>query len=49
MGDVFISYRREDLQLIHELKSILNVRGVSIWWDQDKLSAGQRRRLSPGP
>jgi len=39
-GAVFISYAREDLTAVRQLKSGLETAGVPVWFDFDKIGAG---------
>ncbi|MGH6855375.1 MAG: toll/interleukin-1 receptor domain-containing protein, partial [Aestuariivirga sp.] len=39
-GAIFISYAREDLEAVRELKSGLDAEGLAVWFDMDRLSAG---------
>jgi hypothetical protein len=39
-GAVFISYAREDLAAVKELKVALDQAGLTVWFDFDKISAG---------
>jgi hypothetical protein len=42
MGDIFLSYVREDLSMIGRLVDALEAVGVSVWWDQAALLPGMR-------
>jgi hypothetical protein len=35
MADVFISYSREDRAVTHDVASLLEAQGVSVWWDRN--------------
>ena len=37
---VFISYAREDLAAVHQLKAALDSAGIKVWFDMDRLSSG---------
>jgi hypothetical protein len=39
-GAIFISYAREDLEEVRVLKSALDAAGLSVWFDFDRLAAG---------
>jgi hypothetical protein len=39
-GAIFISYAREDLEAVRELKSGLDAAGLTVWFDMDRLAAG---------
>ncbi|MGH7944228.1 MAG: toll/interleukin-1 receptor domain-containing protein [Opitutaceae bacterium] len=39
-GAIFISYAREDLEAVRELKSGLDAEGLTVWFDMDRLGAG---------
>src|SRR5438034_4071245 len=40
MADVFISYKREDRELVRTLVRALQERGLTVWWD-NRLEWGQ--------
>jgi hypothetical protein len=40
-GAIFISYASEDLQAARRLKETLEARGFDIWFDKDRLGAGE--------
>ncbi len=42
MPSVFVSYARDDLDVVQQLAQGLMERGVSVWRDQDSLYAGQK-------
>src|SRR5580698_5900534 len=35
MGDVFVSYKRENQALVQDLVQALRGAGLDVWWDQD--------------
>lgn len=39
-GAIFISYAREDIEAVRELKSGLDAEGLTVWFDMDRLGAG---------
>ena len=39
-GAIFISYAREDLPAVHTLKNSLAAAGLSVWFDFDRIGAG---------
>lgn len=39
-GAIFISYTRKDLQAVQELKAGLESAGLTVWFDMDRLEAG---------
>ena len=38
-GAIFISYAREDLAAVQELKARLDAAGLNVWFDFDQLGA----------
>ena len=47
MPSVFVSYARDDLDVVQQLAQGLMERGVSVWRDQDSLYAGQKWPKAP--
>ena len=45
MGDVFISYKREDRPFAERLSIVLEQLGFEVWWDFDLLSGDRYRRV----
>ena len=45
-GSVFISYAREDLEAVKRLKSALESAGCDVWFDLERLKAGENWRNS---
>jgi len=43
-GAIFISYARQDLAAVQELKARLNVAGLKVWFDFDQLGPGDELR-----
>ncbi|HEY85146.1 MAG TPA: toll/interleukin-1 receptor domain-containing protein, partial [Chloroflexi bacterium] len=43
-NDVFISYSHRDLAFVSQLHQELKQRGVSVWFDQTGIKAGDQRR-----
>jgi TIR domain len=39
-GAIFISYAREDLAAVCALKNSLEAAGLSVWFDFDRIAAG---------
>ena len=39
-GAIFISYTRDDLAAVHELKASLDAAGLNVWFDYDRIGAG---------
>ena len=46
MTDIFVSYRRPDIERVRQLVAALEKKGFSVWWDQE-LAGGEnwRRRI----
>jgi hypothetical protein len=45
MGDVFISYKREDRPFAERLSVVLEQLGFEVWWDFDLLSGDRYRKV----
>jgi hypothetical protein len=43
-GAIFISYTRQDLRAVQEMKAGLEEAGLTIWFDMDRLEGGRRFR-----